>query len=150
METQITLQPHARMTLLLAQAVANSGRSRRDVARGAGMHKDLLARTLNGTRGPTIDEALAILRAVDLAPEQTLALALTAGEDTAIDIMETELGRFVGDFFCQVPKTIMDQLGEQTAEVRSRWAPGAAQRIARLLSDHITQQARHDAALPGA
>jgi hypothetical protein len=104
------------------------------------------SRTLNGVREPTIGEALAILRAIDLAPEQTLALALTAGEDAAIELMQTELAQFVGDLFCQVPQAIADQLGERIAEIRPRWARGTAKRIARLLSDHIAELARHDAA----
>jgi DNA-binding phage protein len=146
MELHIASDGPAPITRLLAQAVTNSGRSRREVARGAGMHKDVLSRTLNGVREPTIGEALAILRAIDLAPEQTLALALTAGEDAAIELMQTELAQFVGDLFCQVPQAIADQLGERIAEIRPRWARGTAKRIARLLSDHIAELARHDAA----
>ena len=106
-------------------------------------------RTLNGNREVTIGEALRILRTADLAPELTLALALTAGEDAALDLMQTELAAFIGELFARVPQAIEEQLGEQVCEIRPRWATGMAKLVARMLSDHIADVARREAALGG-
>ena len=149
MEQQYPLDATAPITRLLAQAVSGSGRSRRDIARSAGMHKDVLMRTLNGTREVTYREVLLILGTTNVAPKLTLALALTAGEDAALDLMQTELAAFIGELFARVPQAIGEQLGEQVCEIRSRWAPGVAKLIAKLLSDHIADVARREAVLGG-
>ena len=142
-------EPMAPITRLLVEAVRCSGRSRRDIARRAGMHKDVLMRTLNGSRAVTFDEVMRILRTADVSPELTLALALTAGEDAALDLMRTELAAFIGELFRLVPKAIGDQLGEQVCEIRPRWATGMARIIAKMLSEHIADVARREAALGG-
>ena len=54
---------------------------------------------------------------------------------------------FFEELFCALPGALERILGNQIHDVKPRWAKGTAQRLARLLSDHIEELERKDALL---
>lgn len=134
------------VTELLVEAVRRSGRSRRGVARHAGIDKDSFQRILSGQREPTIGQTLRVLDTAGLDPELTLVLTLLAGEQTAIEWMDSAALGFLGELYCQVPKEVCAQLGERMAEIRPRWGVGAAKLVARMVVEHADDLARREVA----
>tara|TARA_B100001057_G_scaffold148108_1_gene148036 strand:+ start:592 stop:1083 length:492 start_codon:yes stop_codon:yes gene_type:complete len=129
---------------LLAAAVDASGRAKWDVAADARIHKDALRRVLQGERSATLGEALRILEASRAAPRAHLLLFLVCGEDQAIDWLQTDLARFFEEFNAEFPQALHRSLGDNVGDVKSRWAKGTANRVARMLADHINELARKD------
>ncbi len=134
----------AGLARLLAAAVEASGRARCDVATDAGLHKDALRRVLQGDRAATLGEALRILEASRVAPRAHLLLFLVCGPDQAIDWLRSDLADFFEEFSAEFPLALQRSLGDQVSDVKPRWAKGAANRVARLLSDHIIELERKD------
>lgn len=134
----------AGLARLLAAAVEASGRARCDVAADAGLHKDALRRVLQGDRAATLGEALRILEASRAAPRAHLLLFLFCGSDQAIDWLRSDLADFFEEFSAEFPLALQRSLGDQVGDVKPRWAKGAANRVARLLSDHIIELERKD------
>lgn len=134
----------AGLARLLAAAVGASGRARCDVAADAGLHKDALRRVLQGNRAATLGEALRILEASHAAPRAHLLLFLVCGSDQAIDWLQSDLADFFEEFSAEFPIALQRSLGDQVDYVKPRWAKGAANRVARLLSDHIIELERKD------
>lgn len=129
---------------LLAAAVEASGRARCDVAADARLHKDALRRVLQGDRSATLGEALRILEASQTAPRAHLLLFLVCGEGQAIDWLQSDLAEFFEEFSKEFPVALQRSLGDQLGYVKPHWAKGAANRVARLLSDHIIELERKD------
>lgn len=129
---------------LLTAAVEASGRARCDVAADARLHKDALRRVLQGDRSATLGEALRILEASQTAPRAHLLLFLVCGEGQAIDWLQSDLAEFFEEFATEFPLALQRSLGDQVDDVKPRWAKGAANRVARLLSDHINELERKD------
>ncbi len=129
---------------LLTAAVDASGRAKCDVAADARVHKDALRRVLQGERSATLGEALRILEASKTLPRAHLLLFLVCGEDQAIDWMQSDLAEFFEEFSAEFPLALQRSLGDQVGDVKPRWAKGAANRVARLLSDHIMELERKD------
>lgn len=134
----------AGLARLLTAAVEASGRAKCDVAADVGLHKDALRRVLQGDRAATMGEALRILEASRAAPRAHLLLFLVCGENQAIDWLQSELAQFFEEFSTEFPLALQRSLGDQVGDVKPRWAKGAANRVARLLSDHITELERKD------
>ena len=130
---------------LLAAAVDDSGRTRCDIGRDAGIHKDALRRILSGERSASIGEALRILRAAGAAPHAHLLLFHAAGGERSADWLRSDLALFFEELITQLPGALERILGNQIHDVKPRWAKGTAHRIARLLSDHIEELERKDA-----
>lgn len=129
---------------LLTAAVEASGRARCDVAADARLHKDALRRVLQGERSATLGEALRILEASRVAPRAHLLLFLVCGEDQAIDWLQSDLAEFFEEFSAEFPRALHRSLGDNVGDVKSRWAKGTANRVARMLADHINELARKD------
>lgn len=140
-------QVRADLARLLLAAVEASGRARCDIARDAQIHKDALRRVLAGERSASLGEALRILAASGVAPHAHLLLFLVSGGDHAIAWLQSDLAQFFEDFSGELPSALERVLGNQVHEVKPRWAKGTAQRVARLLSDHIDELERKDALL---
>jgi antitoxin HigA-1 len=146
MQIQHQLPEAAALLHVLCGAVRSCGRSRREIARAAGLNKDTMQRVLCGSREITLSEALRILAAAGAPPEPTLLLALFAGQDTALEWQDSEAIAFLGEMFRRLPAAIEGQLGEKISELRPRWGAGAAALVARLLAHHIDELARRDQA----
>lgn len=129
---------------LLTAAVDASGRAKCDVAADARLHKDALRRALQGERSATLGEALRILEATRSAPRAHLLLFLVCGEDQAIDWLQSDLAEFFEEFSTEFPRALHRSLGENVGDVKPRWAKGTANRVSRMLSDHITELQRKD------
>ncbi|MXO60946.1 hypothetical protein GRI89_15490 [Altererythrobacter salegens] len=129
---------------LLTAAMDASGRAKCDVAADARLHKDALRRVLQGERSATLGEALRILEASRVAPRAHLLLFLVCGEDQAIDWLHTDLAEFFEEFSAEFPQAMQRSLGDSVGDVKSRWAKGTANRVARMLSDHISELDRKD------
>ncbi|WP_239806619.1 hypothetical protein [Croceicoccus hydrothermalis] len=129
---------------LLTAAVEASGRAKREIAADAGLHKDAFRRVLQGDRAATLGEALRILEASRTAPRAHLFLFLVCGSDQAIDWLRSDLAEFFDEFSVEFPEALQRSLGEQVADVKPRWAKGTAYRMAKMLSDHITELERKD------
>jgi len=129
---------------LLTAAVEASGRARCDVAADARLHKDALRRVLQGERSATMGEALRILEASGASPRAQLLLFLVCGEDQAIDWLQSDLAEFFEEFSVEFPQAMHRSLGDSVGDVKSRWARGTANRVARMLADHINELARKD------
>lgn len=127
----------ARVARLLERAVQESGKSHSEIARLAGVKRDSLRRSLIGERPVSLDEALMILEASDLAGEETLLLLMLAGEDFALAQSGSGPARFLGELFRRAPVEIVEQLGDNIDELRPRWATGTAKLLARTLAQHI-------------
>ena len=129
---------------LLLAAVEESGRPRCDIARDAKVHRDALRRILAGTRSATIGEAMRILAASGVAPHAQMLLFLTCGSDQAVAWLHSDLALFFSEFSSEFPVALERILGNQIVDVKPRWAKGTANRVARLLSDHIIELERKD------
>ena len=127
---------------LLLAAADNSGRTRTDIGKVAGIHKDALRRILDGTRSASLAEALRIMRASGASPHAHLILFLVAGGERSSDWLHTDIALFFEELFCELPSALERILGNQIQDVKPRWAKGTAQRLARLLSDHIEELER--------
>ena len=138
-------QPHGDLASLLAANVTNSGKTRIEISRQASIHKDALRRILTGERAASLAEASRILNACEIDPKLALALFILTDADLASQWIDTEVGDFLGAFFTALPVALTCELGSRLQEVRPRWAKGTAQRLARLLSDHIDDLERRDA-----
>lgn len=134
----------AGLARLLAAAVEASGRAKCDIAEDTGLHKDALRRVLQGDRSATMGEALRILEASRVAPRAHLLLFLVCGEDQAIDWLRSDLAEFFEEFSAEFPQALQRSLGDNVGDVKSRWAKGTANRVARMLADHINELARQD------
>lgn len=134
----------AGLARLLAAAVEGSGRAKCEIAADAELHKDALRRVLQGDRAATLGEALRILAASRAAPRAHLLLFLVCGSDQAIDWLQSDLAHFFEEFSTEFPLALQRSLGDQVGDVKPRWAKGAANRVARLLSDHIIELERKD------
>ncbi|GAA5048977.1 hypothetical protein GCM10023208_06770 [Erythrobacter westpacificensis] len=134
----------AGLARLLAAAVQASGRPKCEVAANAGLHKDALRRVLQGDRGATLGEAMRVLEASGVAPKAHLLLYLVCGSDQAIDWLRSDLAEFFQEFSAEFPLALQRSLGDQVGDVKPRWAKGAANRVARILSDHIMELERKD------
>lgn len=132
---------------LLCAAVEESGRPRCDIARDAQVHRDALRRILGGTRSATIGEAMRILSASGVAPHAHMLLFLTCGSEQAVAWLQSDLASFFCEFSAEFPVALERILGNQITDVKPRWAKGTANRVARLLSDHIIELERKDAFL---
>ena len=129
---------------MLTAAVDTSGRARYDIAADAGLHKDALRRILQAERSATLGEALRVLDASRAAPRAHLLLFLVCGEAQAIDWLQSDLADFFEEFSAEFPLALQRSLGDQVGDVKPRWAKGAANRVARLLADHIIELERKD------
>ncbi len=134
----------AALAQLLTAAVEASGRARCDVAADARLHKDALRRVLQGDRSATLGEALRIMEASQTAPRAQLLLFLVCGEGQAIDWLQSDLAEFFEEFSAEFPRALQRSLGDNVGHVKPRWAKGTANRVARLLSDHIMELERKD------
>ena len=137
----------ADLARLLSAAVEESGRARCDIARDARVHRDALRRILTGTRSATIGEAMRILAASGVTPHAHMLLFLTCGTDQAVAWLQSDLATFFAEFNAEFPVALERILGNQITDVKPRWAKGTANRVARLLSDHIIELERKDAFL---
>ena len=152
MTDQLTItEGHVRKNLsaLLRAAADNSGRTRCDIAREANIHKDALRRILMGTRAITVSEALRILNASGASAHAHMLLFFAGGGERATEWLRTDLALFFEDVIRELPPSLERQLGNQLHDLKPRWAKGTAQRIARLLGDHLDEMARKDGLLGG-
>lgn len=138
-------ESHEGLSSLLAANVSNSGKSRIEISRQTSIHKDALRRILTGERAATLAEASRILSACGVDPELALVLFILTDRDQAVQWIDTDIGTFLGAFLTALPVALTCELGSRLQEVRPRWAKGTAQRIARLLSEHIDDLERRDA-----
>lgn len=138
-------ESHAGLSSLLAANVSNSGKTRIEIARQSSIHKDALRRILTGERAASLAEASRILDACGVDPKLSLALFILTDADQSSQWIDTEVGDFLGAFFTALPVALTCELGSRLQELRPRWAKGTAQRLARLLSDHIDDLERRDA-----
>lgn len=129
---------------LLVAAVEASGRARCEIATDANIHKDALRRILQAERSATLGEALRILEASRAAPRAHLLLFLVCGDGQAIDWLQSDLAKFFEEFSTEFPRALCRSLGESVGNVNPRWAKGTANRVARMLADHITELERKD------
>lgn len=134
----------AGLARLLGAVVEASGRAKCEIAADAGLHKDALRRVLQGDRAATLGEALRILEVSRAAPRAHLILFLVCGSDQAIDWLRSDLAKFFEEFSTEFPRALERALGDNVGDVKPRWARGAANRVARLLSDHIIELQRKD------
>jgi DNA-binding phage protein len=132
------------LSRLLTAAVAASGRTRCEIARAAGIHKDAFRRVLGGTRAATLGEVTRILTACGLPPQPHLHLLLSGQGERGIAWIGGELAHFLDEFACELPAALERVLGNQLHEVKARWARGTAHRVAKLLSDHMDELERRD------
>ena len=137
----------AGLSKLLSRATETSGRPRCAIAKDANIHRDALRRVLKGERNPTVSEVLRILVASGASPHAHLALYITADGERSADWLQTDIALFFDEFIRQMPAALERQLGNQLHDIKPRWAKGTAQRVARLLSEHIDELARKDAML---
>ena len=142
-----TLGINARLARLLTAAVDRSGKSRRKVARAAGMNKDTFLRLLRGEKAVTLDDAERVLGASGLASNGALLLAILGHEDLAVEWLGEDVGAFLDQFLTALPVTMNETLGHRMADLRPRWAIGTSRLVARLLAKHIDDLAERDIAL---
>ncbi len=137
----------ADLARLLLAAVDLSGRPRCDIARDAQIHRDALRRILSAQKSASLGEALRILAASGVPPRAHLLLFLISDGDRPVDWLQTDLAQFFEEFSAEFPEALERILGNQVHDVKPRWAKGTANRVARLLSDHIVELERKDAFL---
>lgn len=129
---------------LLAAAVRQSGRTRKEIGARSAIHKDALRCILSGERSPTLREAIAILDASGSATRICLALCLVGEHERARQWLGEPVEEFIENFLSELPASLEVLLQNQIQDIRPRWARGAAHRVARLLADHIEDLDRRD------
>lgn len=134
---------------ILANAVKRSGLTRREIAARTGIHKDALRRILSGDRDPTLTEVSRILAASKASIVSTVMLAVSGDHRRVEAWMDQPAAKFLDDFLSELPSSLERVLGGRLADIRPRWGKATAQRVARLLSDHIEEIERRDAILGG-
>ena len=130
---------------VLLTAVSTSGRTRAAIAQDAMLHKDAFRRILAGERSASVGEALRILAGCNIRAHPALVLCLCIGAKRTAEWLDTDFGNFLEEFLAELPSALERVLGNQLGEIRPRWAKGTAQRVARLLSDHIDELEKKDA-----
>jgi hypothetical protein len=138
------VEPHGDLANLLNATVSNSGKTRIKISRQASIHKDALRRILTGERPATLAEASRILSACEVDPKLALVLLILTDADQVNEWANTNVGAFLSEFLTALPVALVCELGTKLHDVRPRWAKGTAQRVARLLSDHIEELERND------
>ncbi|MBU6392935.1 MAG: transcriptional regulator [Sphingomonadales bacterium] len=138
---------NARLARLLTAAVDRSGKSRREIARSAGMNKDTFLRILRGEKAISLDDAMRVLEATGLASNSALLLAILGHEDLAVEWLGEDAGAFLDQFLAALPVTMHETLGPRIADLRPRWAIGTSRLVARLLAKHIDDFAERDMSL---
>lgn len=133
-----------RLTRVLCCAVDNSGRSRRDIARDAGFHKDTFLRLLKGARPLTIDEAHRILNACGVPAPAVLCLVASGRDDLAGRWLGTGFVTFLDRLYRELPGALLEGLGERLEDIPSGWALGASRLMARQLARHAADLAGRD------
>lgn len=134
----------AELARLLVAAVDASGRPRGEIARAANVHRDALRRILASSRSATLGETMRILAASGVTPQAHMLLFLVCGSEQAVSWLQSDLAAFFAEFCGEFPVALERILGNQIVDVKPRWAKGTANRVARLLSDHIIELERKD------
>lgn len=137
-------QIRSELAKLLSSTVMASGRTRMSVSQEAGIHKDALRRVLLGERSASLGEASRIFIACGVAPQSALTLFLLVDSKQASEWAGAEIGSFLEGFLTALPVALTCELGEKLHDLKPRWARGTAQRVARLLSDHIDELESRD------
>jgi|TARA_R110000787_G_scaffold137495_3_gene251099 hypothetical protein len=137
----------AGVSKLLNQAASTSGRSQVRIASEAQIDRGTMRRILAGKREATVSEALRILYGSGASPHAHLLLYLASDQDKASRWMQTDLALFFEELVRHLPDVLETQLGDHLHGVKPHWAKGTAQRVARLLAEHMDDLARKDTLL---
>lgn len=133
-----------RLARLLSSAIDSSGKSRRDIAREAGLHKDTLLRVLRGSREFTVDEADRILSACGIPAPAVLCLVASGRDDLAASWLRSGFVEFLDRFYRELPGALREGLGERMDEIPPRWALGASRLLAKQLARHVDELSIRD------
>jgi antitoxin HigA-1 len=136
----------ARTRGILDEAVRASGRSKREIARQSGLHKDALLRALTGQRPLTAQEAMNILDAAGLHGRAAYLLAIIGHKDLGLEWGASDISLFFDALLAELPKALAETLGEDIGEVKPRWGAGTARMIAKTLAEHVAELARRESA----
>lgn len=137
----------AGVSMLLNQAASTSGRSQVRIASEAAIDRCTMRRILAGKREATVSEVLRILYGTGASPHAHLLLFLAADQGRASSWLQTDLALFFEELVRHLPGALETHLGDHLHSVRPLWAKGTAQRVGRLLAEHIEDLARKDTLL---
>jgi antitoxin HigA-1 len=138
---------HPRLIALVETALSVSGCSQRQLAAHAGINKDTLARSMKGERPFAVGEVLALLVAARLPPTGALLLALVADHEDFDRWLSSGAVSFLDTLLVSIPGALAVELGDNLADLKSKWGIGSARLVAKRLAEHVAEAEHRDAAL---
>lgn len=135
-----------RMRVVLEEAIRASGRSKREIARASGLHKDALLRALSGQRPVTAQEAMNIFDAAGLHGRAAYMLAIVGQTDLGLEWGANDVSLFFDALLAELPRALADTLGDDIHEIKPRWGAGTARMIAKTLAEHVAELTRRESA----
>lgn len=124
---------------LVAGLLEHSPISQREIAARAGLSKDQLSRTIAGKRPVELDEALSILKAVELPARGAITLALFQRPDLAVEWSESGLSSFLETLIEALPEALVAEIGDDLDRINPRWGHLAARFVAQRIKHHIQE-----------
>jgi lambda repressor-like predicted transcriptional regulator len=137
-------QVQARLNGLVALAQSLSGLSVRQLALKAGINKDTLSRCLKDNRPYEVSTLLSLVAAAGLPPVTCLTLALTLDPDDLDGWLSSGAVAFLDTLMASVPGAVAVELGDNLAELKSKWGIGAARLVGKRLADHVAENEARD------
>ena len=144
---QSTIHANASLARVLTHAIDAADKPKHQIAREAGVHRETLLKIMRGERSISIERAMRIFQACGACPHAAIVLTLAGEEVLACEWMYCETGTFLDAFITSLPGQLDRTLGRRVTDIRSRWAPGTSQLVAKLLARHIDDLANRDIAM---
>lgn len=144
---QSAIHMNASLARVLTHAIEKSDKPKHQIASEAGVHRETLLKIMRGERPISLERAMQIFEACDACPHAAILLTIAGEEVLACEWMHRETGAFLDEFFIALPAQLDRTLGRRVAELKSRWAGGTSQLVAKLLAKHIDDLASRDIAM---
>ncbi len=144
---QSALDTNASLARVITHAVETADKPKHQIAREAGVHRETLLKVMRGERAISIDRAVRLLEVCGVSPHAVIVLTLAGEEALACEWMHREMGAFLEEFIASLPGQLDRTLGHRVLDLRSRWAMGTSQLVAKLLAKHIDDLANREIAM---
>ncbi|MGB3723199.1 MAG: helix-turn-helix transcriptional regulator [Pacificimonas sp.] len=125
-------------------ALLRSRMSQRRLSQKTGITKDTLSRMMSEKRRVQTGEAVQLLEALGAPARGIVVLSLFDQHALIEDWTATEAAEFLETLIETLPAALEAELGDDLDMIRSRWGKPTAHLIAKRISKHIAEAARHE------
>jgi transcriptional regulator with XRE-family HTH domain len=144
---QSAIHTNASLARVLTHAIEKSEKPKHQIANEAGVHRETLLKIMRGERPISLERAMQIFEACGACPHAAILLTIAGEEVLACEWMHRDIGIFFDEFITTLPGQLDRTLGRRVDDLRSRWASGTSQLVAKLLSRHIDDLDNRDIAM---